>query len=90
LRDIQKSIDPVACQNFADLSPSEKDAIVNDVSRRNVARVVEEILQESPTLNSLVQEGRLAIAGTIYDVATGNLEFLPTAGCKDTRVLDAV
>ncbi|AGA27617.1 bifunctional SulP family inorganic anion transporter/carbonic anhydrase [Singulisphaera acidiphila] len=90
LRDIQKSIDPLACQNLASLSPSEKEAFVNDVARRNVGRVVEEILQESPTLNGLVRDGRLAIVGTIYDVATGNLEFLPIAERSDERVPDVV
>ncbi|SIO58538.1 carbonic anhydrase/sulfate permease, SulP family [Singulisphaera sp. GP187] len=90
VRDIQKSIDPLRAQNLALMSPSEKETFVNDVARRNVARVVEEILQESQTLNGLVQDGRLAIVGTIYDVATGNLEFLPTADCNDRQVVDVI
>ncbi len=42
---------------------------------------------EAPTLNELVQNGRVAIVGTIYDVATGNLEFLPTAGSNNLQAM---
>ena len=63
-------------------SPAEKGPFVDDVARRNVARVVEEILQESQTLGDLVADGRIAIVGAMYDVATGNIEFLPAAGAQ--------
>ena len=32
---------------------------------------------ESQTLGDLVRDGRLAIVGAMYDVATGDIEFLP-------------
>ena len=60
------------------------------MARRNVARVVEEILQESQTLGDLVADGRIAIVGAMYDVATGNIEFLPAAGLSPARILDPV
>ncbi len=49
---------------------------VDAVSRRNVTRVVGSMLTESPVLAGLVREGRIAVVGAMYDVATGNLEFL--------------
>jgi carbonic anhydrase/SulP family sulfate permease len=41
-----------------------------------VLRVVERIRQQSQTLDSLVREGRIAIVGAMYDVVTGDIEFL--------------
>ena len=49
---------------------------VDVVARRNVARVVETIVSESETLRDLVRDGRIAVVGAMYDVATGNIEFL--------------
>ncbi|WP_406695017.1 SulP family inorganic anion transporter [Singulisphaera sp. Ch08] len=88
VRDIQKSIDPLSLEKFTAMSPSEKETFVNGVARRNVARVVEEILQESPTLNGLVQDGQIAIVGTIYDVATGTIEFVSAAEHNDKQVVN--
>ncbi len=46
------------------------------VARRNVALVVDRVRRESSTLNRLVREGRIAVVGAMYDVATGEIEFL--------------
>jgi carbonic anhydrase len=46
------------------------------MARRNVARVVAQILEESHTLRSLVQDGRIAIVGAMYDIATGDIQYL--------------
>ena len=76
VHDIQQSVDPLACQGIEQLPESEKVSIVNAVARRNVARVVETVLEQSQTLNSLVRDGRIAIVGAMYDVVSGNIEFL--------------
>ena len=65
-----------------------RSPFVDAVARRNVARVVEAILQESQTLDDLVRDGRIAIVGAMYDVATGDIEFLPAAGLSPARILD--
>jgi carbonic anhydrase len=90
VHDIQQAIDPQTLRLIAQQSPAEKGPFVDDVSRRNVARVVEEIVQESQTLGDLVADGRIAIVGAMYDVATGNIEFLPAAGLSPARILDPV
>ena len=59
------------------LPAAEKESFVNAVARRNVARVVEQFLEQSQTLDDLVRDGRIAIVGAMYDVATGDIEFLP-------------
>lgn len=76
IHDIQDSMAPHVCPDFDLLPQVESEEIVNEVARRNVRRTVELLLAKSQTLNGLVREGRVRIAGAMYDVATGNLEFL--------------
>ena len=61
---------------------------MNDVARRNVRRSVELLLTRSPTLAGLVKEGRVEVVGAIYDVATGNLEFLTDDGGPSGPIQD--
>lgn len=84
VQDIQLSIDRSKCPEIAKLSPTEKEAFVNMVARRNAARMVEVMLHESETLRDLVREGRIAVVGAMYDVVTGNIEFLSDG--EDDRV----
>jgi carbonic anhydrase len=78
VHDIQELTDPLACQEVQQLPAREKEMFVNAVARRHVARVVEQLLERSQTLGDLVRDGRLAIVGAMYDVATGDIEFLPS------------
>ena len=75
--EIQESVDPETCQILDSRTPAEKEAFVNSVAKKNVARVVETILQRSQTLSGLIQEGRVGIVGAMYDVTTGDIELLP-------------
>ncbi|HEX4614260.1 MAG TPA: carbonic anhydrase, partial [Urbifossiella sp.] len=56
---------------------------VDAVARRNVAEVAGRLRRESRTLDRLVREGRVAIVGAMYDVATGGVEFLAGAEPDD-------
>lgn len=81
---IQQSVDPLICQRLEQFSASEKEAFINAV-----ARVTEMILGQSQRLEALHQEGRVAIIGAIYDVVTGEIEFLPHAdACVGLPVLE--
>jgi carbonic anhydrase/SulP family sulfate permease len=73
---VQRSVDRAACLAAADLPAAEKEAFANGVARRNVGRAVEDLRRQSQALARLVGEGRVAIAGAMYDVATGAIEFL--------------
>jgi carbonic anhydrase len=77
VHDIQELTDPLACREVQQLPAREKELFVNAVARRHVARVVDQLLERSQTLGDLVRDGRLAIVGAMYDVATGDIEFLP-------------
>lgn len=74
--DIQKSIDIETCERVSQLSPEEKEAYIDTVARRNVLSSIQAIIQQSDTLSNLVREGRIAIVGGMYNIATGEIEFL--------------
>ena len=78
--DIRPSIGEGSCANFPALPAGEKRAFVDAVARRNVLRTVETILKDSGTLRALVYEGKIAVVGALYDVATGDIEYLVAQG----------
>jgi carbonic anhydrase/SulP family sulfate permease len=73
---LRKSIDPLDARNWQELSKPAKTAFVDDVTTRNVARVVQSVLTDSKTIADLTKSGQVAVVGAVYDVVTGNLEFL--------------
>jgi len=79
VQDIDEVIDVERLSGFKELSKSEREAVVNEVARRNVERVVRSLQERSRTLADLVREGRIAIVGAMYDVVTGDMEFLGDA-----------
>lgn len=74
---IQRSVDATACQRLNQMGAEEKDSFLATVSRNNVRRVTETILAQSSTLGRLHDQGLIAIIGGVYDVVTGEIEFLP-------------
>ncbi len=89
-RDAQKSEDQIECEHLQgivreiqhsnEIAPQPEEdlaAVVDEVARRNVARTVRLICEQSQTLNRLKEEGRTIVVGAMYDVATGTIEFLP-------------
>ncbi|MDN5941550.1 MAG: hypothetical protein L0H94_06680 [Nitrospira sp.] len=80
LKDIQLSIDPAICGTVEARSAAERESFVDAVARRNVLRVVRQMRLQSRTLGGLVQERRIAIIGAMYDVGTGEIEFLAEDG----------
>jgi carbonic anhydrase len=55
---------------------SKNKAFVDAVTRANVKLTPENIRKQSPIIDGLVGRGELALAGAIYDVKTGAVEFL--------------
>lgn len=76
VRDIQQSTEPEGPRGWDQLSVAEKEAIVDVVARRNVIRVAARLSETSRTLDDLLKSERIAIVGAMYDVRTGELEFL--------------
>jgi carbonic anhydrase len=48
---------------------------VENVARINVMKGVQEILDRSPILRDMVEEGKIGIGAAMYDVTTGQVEF---------------
>ena len=48
---------------------------VNRVAQKNVDLTMEQILKDSPVLNELFEQGKIGLAGAMYDVTTGRVSF---------------
>lgn len=55
---------------------SSNKNFVNNVSRLNVQHQIDMILTKSPIIKELVDAGELDIAGAMYNVETGKVDFL--------------
>ena len=75
IRDIQLSVRPEDIERFPKLTPTEQESLVDDVARRNVGLMVDNISKQSPTLSRLRSEGRIDIVGAVYNLSTGQVEF---------------
>lgn len=86
--EIQQAVDRADGLDLDQLAPEAKESYINGVARRNILRVVDSLPRQSQTLAHLVEEGRIAIVGAMYDVVTGDLEFLPAPedASHETRV----
>jgi carbonic anhydrase len=58
-------------------SSSNADFVEN-VATINVHRNVGAILEKSPVIKEMVDDGRISIVGAMYDVAIGKVEFYET------------
>ncbi len=77
--EIQLSINPAMLKKPDAWDPCEKAAYANEISRLNVIRTIKIIRQRSAALDKLVQEGKIAIVGALYDVTSGEVGFFQTA-----------
>lgn len=85
LQEIQEAVDPEKCRGYERMGQGQKDQLVDAVARENVRHVVESIPRQSETLARLVKEGRIWIVGAMYDVVTGEIEFLSDAVLPEQR-----
>lgn len=76
IADVQKSIDVPTWQALSLIDPQEKTRFTDHVARINVTRTVEGIIGSSGTISRLVAEEQIAVIGAMYDVASGEVQFL--------------
>ena len=62
--------------SFAGEKSSQNAAYVDAVARTNVAVTLDNIRRRSPILADLEKKGSIRVAGAMYDLASGNVEFL--------------
>ncbi|HSC85884.1 MAG TPA: SulP family inorganic anion transporter [Polyangiaceae bacterium] len=75
---IQSSIDPAQLAHVH--GPDDQRRFVDGVARNNVLRTIEQILAQSGTLRSMVEQGRLRVSGGLYDLTSGVVEFFDPQG----------
>jgi carbonic anhydrase len=90
VNDLQQSTDQASCRGIETRPADEQESLINAVARRNVSQVVERMRAQSRTLDDLVREGRIAIVGAMYDVVTGEIEFLEEDEMNRKASLDSV
>ena len=73
---IKKSIPREQWQRMQSASDGEIKRFADEIAKANVRRVLQDILAESRTIKRLVDEGRIVLAGAIYDVNSAEIEFL--------------
>jgi len=84
---LQKIVDEIApCLEGEDPSKlaerSGDEEFIDEIARRNVLRTVDAIISRSDVIRKAVESEKIKVVGAIYDVKSGNIEFLseqPTA-----------
>ena len=74
LNKIQPAVDAVKQENPQGLSHEE---LVQKVADKNVDLAIEKISEKSPVLKEMIANGSIAVAGGMYDVESGHVEFHP-------------
>jgi carbonic anhydrase len=66
----------ISATKFDGEKSSKNAAYVDAVARTNVAVALDTIRRRSPVLEDLEKKGSVQIAGAMYDLATGKVEFI--------------
>ncbi|MCP4219424.1 MAG: carbonic anhydrase [bacterium] len=64
------------------------DDIIPYAIEENVCQGIYDLFMQSPATRNLVKEGKVIVAGAIYDVGTGRIKWLPLK--KSKRILNRV
>jgi carbonic anhydrase/SulP family sulfate permease len=75
MKEIRTSIGDAERSQYSAWTPERRAEFVEKVAKRNVQHSVSHILDQSQAIRQLVDAGRIAIVGAIYDVSTGRIEF---------------
>jgi len=83
MTEIQRVIEKPHLAALLDGRYDGREACVDHVSRENVLHTMEVIQRRSRTLSRLAEQGRIAIVGGMYDVATGRVTFIAPEGVEE-------
>jgi carbonic anhydrase len=76
LDEIGQSIEGDECRGFTRISKEQQRELIDRVALRNVEHSVASILERSSAIAERVQTGEVAVVGALYDVCSGQIEFL--------------
>lgn len=74
--EIQPSLNQSDCRRMSSLSEAEAEELVNQVARRNVMHTVQLVTEQSLAIRRSQEAGQVMIVGAMYDVCTGEIEFM--------------
>ena len=74
--EIAPCIDKSDLASFNQLNSEAQEAYVDEVAKRNVLRTVHEIKTRSNVVKQAMAAGQITVVGAMYDVKSGNIEFL--------------
>ena len=77
LTNVMKEIKPAveSVKNVPGEKSSKNNDFVEAVSKQNVMLAIKEIREKSPILAEMEKNGEIIIAGAMYDISTGSVEF---------------
>ena len=76
LENISPAVEAITEPADAEQRTSANIDFVNAVGTKNVVLTIERIRKESPVLADMEKAGEIQIAGGMYDIATGKVNFL--------------
>ena len=78
--EIEHSVDVDECRrSLRDMTDEQREKFIDLVARANVLHSVDEIVEKSQAVREAMTEGRVIVAGALYDVKSGEIEFLEDA-----------
>ena len=76
INELQHCVTESELRSFAELTEKAREAFIDEIAIRNVFRIVQEVTARSEVIRNAAADGRILIAGALYDVRTGTIEFL--------------
>jgi carbonic anhydrase/SulP family sulfate permease len=76
ISEIQRSIDLSMLTERRQPAAKRDPALVDEIARQNVLHTVRKIADQSRTIRAMIDDGRVAIVGAMYDVTTGEIDYL--------------
>ena len=76
ISELQLCVTESELRNFAELTKKDSESFIDEIAKRNVFRIVNEITARSEVIRNAATSRRILIAGALYDVKTGTVEIL--------------
>ena len=88
INEIQRSIDLEGMANRHDASTPIDRSFIDKIARLNVLYTVRKIASQSNTIRTMIDEGRVAIVGAMFNVASGEIDYMLDNVVQETTLAD--
>ncbi|MEZ6091652.1 MAG: SulP family inorganic anion transporter [Pirellulaceae bacterium] len=73
--EIEHSVSVQECKQAAAMTADSREAFVDDVAKRNVLHIVDEISNRSSAIRQAMEDRKVLVVGAVYDVKSGKISF---------------